>query len=118
MALRMESTAGRTFPARVSLAAAILLFAAKVIAWSITGSAALASDALESIVNVVAAGFAVWALSLAATPADENHPYGHGKIEFLSAGLKRYKEFHRRTVVKREAVTTLLVLDDIPRLVF
>jgi len=53
-----------------------------------TGSTALLSDALESIVNVVAAALLLYALVVAARPADRNHPYGHGKIEFFSAGVE------------------------------
>ena len=54
----------------------------------LTGSSAVLSDALESTVNVVAATFAVFAVRFAAQPADRDHPYGHGKIEFLSAAFE------------------------------
>lgn len=53
-----------------------------------TGSTALLSDALESIVNVVAAALLLYTLVVAARPADRDHPYGHGKIEFFSAGAE------------------------------
>ena len=46
------------------------------------------SNAMESIVNVVAAGFGIWSLLFAGRPADRNHPYGHGKIEFFSAAFE------------------------------
>ncbi|MCK6555930.1 cation diffusion facilitator family transporter [Candidatus Binatia bacterium] len=68
-----------------SLAVSAVLLCAKFFAYRLTGSTAILSDAFESIVNVVAAGFAVFSLHLAATPADRGHPYGHGKIEFFSA---------------------------------
>ena len=71
-----------------SLAAALLLLGLKFFAYYLTGSAAVLSDALESIVNVVAAAFALYALRLAHAPADADHPYGHGKIEFFSAGFE------------------------------
>ncbi|HQY89481.1 MAG TPA: cation diffusion facilitator family transporter, partial [Tepidisphaeraceae bacterium] len=74
--------------ARVALAVACSVFALKFAAYIITDSAAIFSDALESIVNVVASGFAFYAIKLAHEPADREHPYGHGKIEFLSAGLE------------------------------
>lgn len=61
---------------------------AKFIAYSLTSSYAILTDALESIVNVVASGFAIYSIYLASKPKDENHPYGHGKIEFFSAGLE------------------------------
>ncbi len=57
-------------------------------AWWITGSAALYSDALESIINVVASIVALAALRFAAIPADANHPYGHDKAEFFSAVIE------------------------------
>ena len=72
----------------VSLAVSVLLLAAKYQAYRITGSTAILSDALESIVHVVAAVFAIGALIFAGRPADRNHPYGHGKMEFLSAAFE------------------------------
>jgi cation diffusion facilitator family transporter len=73
---------------RLSLAVGVFVLAAKVAAWFVTGSVAVFSDAMESIVNVVAAVLLVWSLRLAAQPADRDHPYGHGKAEFLSAGVE------------------------------
>ena len=70
------------------LAISILLLAIKFTAWYITRSNAILTDALESIVNVVAGAFALYSIHYAAQPKDENHPYGHGKIEFLSAGFE------------------------------
>jgi len=72
----------------VSLIVASVLLAAKYQAYRMTGSAAILSDALESIVNVVAAVFALGGLVFAGRPADRNHPYGHGKIEFFSAAFE------------------------------
>ena len=69
----------------VSLVVACVLLAVKYAAYEMTGSAAILSDALESIANVVAALFAVGVLLFAGRPADRNHPYGHGKMEFFSA---------------------------------
>lgn len=63
----------------------IALFMLKMAAWWVSGSVAILTDALESIVNMVAAGFGLYSLYLAAQPRDRNHPYGHGKIEFISA---------------------------------
>lgn len=65
-----------------------VLFLAKSIAYLITSSNAVLSDALESIVNLTAGAFALYSLNLAAKPEDRNHPYGHGKIEFLSATIE------------------------------
>lgn len=72
----------------VVLAAGMLLMAIKFQAWRLTHSNAILSDALESIVNVVAGAFALYALVLAAKPRDREHPYGHGKVEFISAGIE------------------------------
>jgi len=72
----------------ISLAVSVVLLAAKYQAYRLTGSTAILSDALESIVNVVAAVFAIGALIFAGRPADRNHPYGHGKMEFLSAAFE------------------------------
>lgn len=68
-----------------SLVVGSLLLATKFFAYWLTGSAAIYSDALESIANVVAAAFALAGLRFAAQPADREHPYGHGKIEYFSA---------------------------------
>tara|TARA_R110000868_G_scaffold410693_5_gene699856 strand:+ start:34969 stop:35952 length:984 start_codon:yes stop_codon:yes gene_type:complete len=67
---------------------AIVLFAIKVIAWYLTQSVAILTDALESIVNVVSGIIGLISLTIAARPRDESHPYGHGKIEFISAGIE------------------------------
>jgi cation diffusion facilitator family transporter len=71
--------------ALLSLVVGIALLTIKFVAYFLTGSAAIFSDALESIVNVAASAVAAYALVVAHAPADEEHPYGHGKIEFLSA---------------------------------
>ena len=80
-------------PARVragwiSLVAGSAICAGKFAVSAATGSTALLSDALESIVNVVAASLLLYALVVASRPADRDHPYGHGKIEFFSAGVE------------------------------
>lgn len=66
----------------------LLLMAGKFFAYFLTHSNAILTDALESIVNVVAGGFSLYGLILTAKPKDENHPYGHGKIEFISASIE------------------------------
>ncbi len=72
----------------VSLGASVVFFALKFGGYLMTGSTAVLSDALESIVNVVAALFTVVSLAFSARPADESHPYGHGKVEFLSSAFE------------------------------
>ncbi|MFM8772706.1 MAG: cation diffusion facilitator family transporter, partial [Actinomycetota bacterium] len=60
----------------------------KTVAYLLTGSVGLLSDALESVVNLVAAVLALIAISAAAKPADAKHHFGHGKAEYLSAGAE------------------------------
>lgn len=72
----------------LSFVASILLTGLKFFAYSLTSSNAILSDALESIINVIASGFAFYSIYLSAQPKDRNHPYGHGKIEFFSAGIE------------------------------
>jgi len=72
----------------ISLIVSIVLLFAKFGAYFLTGSASVLSDALESIVNIIAAGFAYYSLVLSTKPPDTEHPYGHGKIEFFSAGFE------------------------------
>lgn len=72
----------------LSIAAALTTMALKFAAYAVTGSVGLLSDALESVVNLVAALVAVWALWLAARPADDVHTYGHTKAEYFSSGAE------------------------------
>jgi cation diffusion facilitator family transporter len=92
----------------VSLVVATLMLAAKYQAYRMTGSAAVLSDALESIVNVVAAVFALGGLIFAGRPADRNHPYGHGKIEFFSAAFEGGLIAFASVVIVYEAIRSLL----------
>ena len=71
--------------AAIGVGVALLVLGLKFLAYRLTGSVALFSDALESIINVVSAGGALLALWVAARPADASHPYGHTKAEYLSA---------------------------------
>lgn len=67
---------------------AILLFIIKMVAWYLTKSVAIFTDGLESIVNVISGFVGLYSLKLAAVPRDNNHPYGHGKVEFISSGIE------------------------------
>jgi cation diffusion facilitator family transporter len=71
--------------AGASVLVGLVVLAIKGMAWWVTGSVALYSDALESIVNVVAGLVALWAVTVSFTPADEDHPFGHTKAEYFSA---------------------------------
>jgi cation diffusion facilitator family transporter len=90
-----EEVAVAEAPNRVRLRAALValvvgtvLLGFKYLAYQLTGSTAILSDALESIVNVIAALFALGGLVVAGWPADRNHPFGHGKVEFFSAAFE------------------------------
>jgi cation diffusion facilitator family transporter len=77
-----------TFAMRLSLAVGLLMFFIKVGAYLLTGSAAILSDAAESVVHVAAVVFAAYSLKLSYRPPDHDHLYGHAKITFFSAGFE------------------------------
>lgn len=84
----MTVRASLTRFAWLSIAAALVIIALKGVAYWVTGSVGLLSDALESVINLVAACVALVVLQIAARPADEEHPYGHDKAEYFSSGLE------------------------------
>jgi cation diffusion facilitator family transporter len=89
--VRKEAEASARFSRRyavLSIAAAVLTIGLKLGAYLLTGSVGLFSDAAESVVNLVAAVAALWALIYAARPPDEEHAYGHNKAEYFSSGLE------------------------------
>lgn len=90
-----------------SLVVGVILLAIKFVAYFLTGSSAIFSDALESIVNVLASGFALFSIILAHAPPDESHPYGHGKIEFLAAGFEGGMIILAAAVIAVEAIAEL-----------
>jgi len=73
---------------RLVIIAGIVIMAIKFLAYLLTHSNAILTDAIESIINIVAGGFAYYSIYFASRPKDVNHPYGHGKIEFISAGFE------------------------------
>jgi cation diffusion facilitator family transporter len=73
---------------RVSIAVALLTIALKTLAWWLTGSVGLLSDAMESVVNLASATFALLMVRVAQQPADPEHPYGHHKAEYFSSGFE------------------------------
>ncbi|MBV1836325.1 cation diffusion facilitator family transporter [Acetobacter estunensis] len=84
-ATTIENAHQKHLVAWVSLGVSIVALGLKYAAWHVSGSVALKSDALETIINVVAAAGGLWAIRLAERPADHNHTYGHYKAEYLSA---------------------------------
>jgi cation diffusion facilitator family transporter len=83
-----EMQSDRMRAGRLALLIGILIFAGKFTAYTLTGSIAVFADAMESTINIVSAGMLILALAIAARPPDSSHPYGHGKVEFLSAGIE------------------------------
>jgi cation diffusion facilitator family transporter len=71
----------------IAILSVVLLFI-KIFAWFITNSVSILTDALESVVNVVAGFLGLYSLYVSAKPKDSDHPYGHGKVEFISAAIE------------------------------
>lgn len=92
----MPSTPSPTAPAwatpqrllQLSVVVAIATIVLKTLAWVVSGSVGLLSDALESLVNLVGALFALGMVTIAQRPADDDHPYGHAKAEYFSSGFE------------------------------
>ena len=84
----MKNNFAMHIAARLAFATSLTLLLVKFGAYYITGSKAVLSDAIESIINVVTAAFLMLSISVSSKPVDESHPYGHGKIESFSAGLE------------------------------
>jgi cation diffusion facilitator family transporter len=99
-----------------SLAVGLGLMAAKFYAYWLTDSAAILSDALESIINVVAAAFALGSIVFAARLPDATHPYGHGKVEYFSAGFEGALIILAAMGIFRQAWPQLLHPHGLPRL--
>lgn len=86
-----------------SIGIGVLVLGLKFLAWRLTGSVALYSDALESIINVATAVAAFVAVRVSAMPADDNHPYGHTKAEYLSAVIEGVLIILAALAILREA---------------
>jgi len=89
-------------------ALSVILFAVKIIAYYYTNSLAILTDALESIVNVIAGFIGLYSLYVAAKPKDEDHPYGHGKAEFISAAAEGALITASGILILYEAIDKLL----------
>lgn len=86
-----------------SIGVGVVVLALKAAAYWVTGSIALYSDALESVINVVTAGIALYAIRISAQPADADHPYGHSKAEYFSAVLEGVLIVLAACLILREA---------------
>jgi cation diffusion facilitator family transporter len=101
---------------RISFVLGIAILGFKFGAYFITNSTALLSDALESIINVVASAFAMWSIHLAKTPPDSNHPYGHGKVEYFSALLEGFLIIIAALCIIYTAIPKILAPGDLNQL--
>jgi cation diffusion facilitator family transporter len=102
--------------AQISLLVGVVVLAIKFAGYQITHSQAVFSDALESIVNVITAVVALFVLKAVAEPADEDHPYGHGKLEFFSAAFEGGLITFAALVVGFQAVSSLVNGSELHRL--
>jgi cation diffusion facilitator family transporter len=110
-AMPLAHTASRLQPEtllRWSIAVAIVTIAMKTLAWWLTGSVGLASDAMESLVNLASAAFALVMVKIAQRPADEDHPYGHHKAEYFSSGFEGLMIFIAAGAILWTAVLRLM----------
>lgn len=92
---------------KIVVLVSVVLFAVKIFAWYITHSVSILTDALESIVNVVASFIGLYSIFLSAKPKDVEHPYGHGKVEFISAAIEGVLISVAGIFIIREAVINL-----------
>jgi cation diffusion facilitator family transporter len=93
---------------RIVAIVAVILFVFKIVAWWMTQSVAVLTDALESTVNVVAGFISLYSLYVAAKPRDKEHPYGHGKAEFVSAAVEGSLVAIAGLVIIYEAINNII----------
>lgn len=98
---------------RFIFVAAVVITLAKFFAYAISNSVAVLGDALESIINVIAAAMLAYTMRIANRPPDDEHPYGHGKIEFLAIGAEGCMILLAGVVILIEAVRRLFTQDGI-----
>jgi cation diffusion facilitator family transporter len=94
----------------------VVLFLAKMLAWYLTHSVTVLTDALESIVNMVAGFLGLFSVIVAALPRDTNHPYGHSKAEFLSSAVEGVLIIMSGVVIIYEAIQHLIVPHQLEKL--
>ncbi|MBC7419131.1 MAG: cation transporter [Bdellovibrio sp.] len=112
MSLVKKSTTAAVF----SLLVSVVVLTLKTKAYYATNSVAVLSDALETVVNVITAIIALYAVKLAAEPADENHPYGHGKMEYFSAAFEGGMIFFAALSILYQAIKSFFFVSNIQNL--
>ncbi len=100
----------------LSLFVGVSILCVKLTAWWVTGSSALLADGLESVVNVVAAALVTYSVVVAARPADDDHPYGHGKAEALSAAFEGFLIVLAAAAIASESLYKLIEQPELKRL--
>ena len=105
---RTEQLNLRKKAAYLSLAVGIGMFITKMTAYFITGSVAIFSDAAESVVHVAATGMALFSIILSSKPADETHLYGHGNVEYFSAGVEGFLIVFAAGVIIYQAILDII----------
>jgi cation diffusion facilitator family transporter len=103
---------------RLSIAVALVTIALKTGAWWLTGSVGLLSDAIESVVNLAGAAFALAMVTIAARPPDDDHPFGHHKAEYFASGVEGALIFAAALAIVWAAVDRLLAPQPLERLSF
>ena len=94
----------------------VLLFLAKILAWYLTNSVMVLTDALEGIVNMVTGFLGLYSLILSAKPRDKNHPYGHGKIQYLTSAVEGTLIIVSAFVIIYEATEQLIIYHELQKL--
>ncbi len=101
---------------KLSVVVALATISLKTAAWWFTDSVGLLSDAMESVVNLAGATFALWMVVVAARPADEDHPYGHHKAEYFSSGFEGILIFVAALAIVWAAVQRLMAPREVEQL--
>ncbi len=111
------NTARQNFKIQKNIAIiSVALFLIKLVAWFLTHSVAILTDALESIVNVIAGFIGLYSLHVSGKPKDSDHPYGHGKVEFISAAIEGVLIALAGLLIIRESIINLSHPHEIHRL--
>jgi cation diffusion facilitator family transporter len=101
---------------RLSFLAGLGMLAGKWVAYGLTGSSAILSDAAESVVHILGVGMAAYSVWLSHRPADKSHPYGHDKVTYFSAGAEGFLILLAAAYIMYEAITMLLGEPDLRNL--
>lgn len=100
----------------ISLIVGVSMLVFKILAYLITGSAAIFSDAAESIVHILATSMALFSIFLSSLPADTSHPYGHGNVEYFSAGIEGLLIIIAAVVIIIESVNSIIAGPELKQL--